>query len=52
MCKKPPEQCRAKIKCKCCKEKLVIDQETGKLGLNEVDNQFEQQLFIINVKGE
>ena len=43
---------KAKVKCKCCKEKLDKKQESGKLGLNEVDNQFEQQLFIIDVKGD
>lgn len=77
MCKKSPEQCNAKVKCKCCikrqemsklrdayleaKEKgevkpykIVVDseQETGKLGLNEVDNQFEQQHYVIEIKGE
>ena len=67
MCKKVPEQCKAKVKCKCCKEKLdsnlqlqgiskkfLIDkeQETGKLNLNEVDNNFEQQHYIIDLKGE
>ena len=67
MCKKSPEQCKAKVKCKCCKEKLdsncklqviskkfivAIEQETGKLSLNEVDNQFEQQHYVIEVKGE
>ena len=52
MCKKSPEQCKAKVKCKCCKEKFAIEQETGKLNLNEVDNQFEQQHFVIEIKGE
>ncbi|QDB73972.1 hypothetical protein [Aeromonas phage 4L372D] len=77
MCKKSPEQCNAKVKCKCCikrqvmsklrdayleaKEngevksyKIIVDseQETGKLGLNEVDNQFEQQHYVIEIKGE
>ena len=52
MCKKSPEQCKAKVKCKCCKEKLAINQETGKLILNEVDSQFEQQHFVIEIKGE
>lgn len=34
--------------------KFVIDseQENGKLELNEVDNQFEQQSFIIDIKGD
>lgn len=27
------------------------EQETGKLNLNEVDNQFEQQHFVIEIKG-
>ena len=52
MCKKSQEQCKAKTKCKCCIRHLDKKQESGKLGLNEVDNQFEQQLFIINVKGD
>ena len=52
MCRKLPDQCKAKLKCKCCKEKLTIEQETGKLNLNEVDNQFEQQHFVIEIKGE
>lgn len=49
MCRKSPEQCKAKVKCKCCKEKLDKEQESGKLCLNDVDDLFEQQLFIINV---
>lgn len=77
MCKKSPEQCNAKVKCKCCikqqemsklreayieaKEngevksyKIIVDseQENGKLELNEVDIQFEQQHYVIEVKGE
>lgn len=77
MCKKDPDQCKAKIKCSACikrqemsklhdayleaKEKgevksykIVVDseQEAGKLGLNEVDNQFEQQHYVIEIKGE
>ncbi|WAW11389.1 hypothetical protein vBAcePPAc_0012 [Aeromonas phage vB_AceP_PAc] len=34
--------------------KIVVDseQETSKLGLNEVDNQFEQQHYVIEIKGE
>ena len=34
--------------------KIVVDseQETGKLGLNEVDNQFEKQHYVIEIKGE
>lgn len=34
--------------------KFVIDseQENGKLNLNEVDNQFERQHYVIEVKGE
>lgn len=52
MCKKLPEQCKAKVKCRCCKEKLAIEQEGGKLNLNEVDNNFEQQHYIIEIKGE
>ena len=54
MCRKLPDQCKAKVKCKCCKEGLAIKQEDGKLGLslNEVDNQFEQRHFVIEIKGE
>lgn len=52
MCKKLPEQCKAKVKCKCCKEKLAFDQENDKLNLSEVDNQFEQQHYVIDIKGE
>lgn len=77
MCKKSPEQCKAKVKCKCCikrqemsklrdayleaKEngevksyKIVVDseQETSKLNLTELDSQFEQQSFIIDIKGD
>lgn len=50
MCKKSPEQCKAKVKCKCCKEDLAIEQETGKLNLNAVDSSFEQQSSIIEIK--
>ena len=34
--------------------KILIDseQEDGKLSLNEVDNQFEQQHYVIEIKGE
>ena len=52
MCKKSQEHCMVKVKCKCCKEKLAIEQETGKLNLNEVDNNFEHQHYIIEIKGE
>lgn len=92
MCKKPPEQCRAKVKCKCCikqqemtklrdayleakengevksykitldsnnmlqgiSKKFLIDsnREDDTLSLNEVDRKFEQQYFVIEVKGE
>lgn len=33
--------------------KIVVDseQETGKLSLNEVDTQFEQQHFVIEIEG-
>ena len=50
MCKKSPEQCKAKVKCKCCKEKLAIEQETGKLNLNAVDSSVEHQSSIIEIK--
>ena len=52
MCKKSPEQCKAKVKCKCCKEKLDKKQESSKQSLNEVDNNFEQQHYIIEIEGE
>ena len=52
MCRKLPEQCKAKVKCKCCKEKLAIEQEDGKLDINQVDVNFEQQHYIIEIKGE
>lgn len=52
MCKKLPEQCKAKIKCQCCKEKLEIEQKGAKLSLNDVDSMFEQQQYMIEVKGE
>ena len=52
MCKKSPEQCKAKVKCKCCVKPIDKEQEDGKLNLNEVDNNFEQQHCIIEIKGE
>ena len=52
MCKKSPEQCKAKVKCKCCVKPIDKKQESSKLGLNEVDNQFEQQHYIIEIKGK
>lgn len=54
MCRKNPNDCRAKIKCKCCKEKLEIEQkdDTLNLNLNEVDSMFEQQHYIIETRGE
>lgn len=76
MCKKDPNQCKAKPKCSACikrqeiskirnayleaKEKgevksykILIDseKENDKLSLNEVDNQFEQQHFVIEIEG-
>lgn len=51
MCRKDPNECKAKTKCKRCKEKLAIDQENDKLNLSEVDNQFEQQHYVIDIKG-
>lgn len=75
VCKKDPNQCKAKTKCTACikrqemskirdaylesKEKgevksykIVVDseQENGKLRLNEVDSQFEQQHYVIEIK--
>ena len=53
MCRKSPEPCQAKTKCKCCVKMVDSEQETGKLNLNEVDNNFEQQQhYIIEIKGE
>ena len=67
MCKKDTNQCKAKVKCRCCKEKfdsnlqlqgiskkfiVAIDQENDKLNLSEVDNQFDQQHYVIDIKGE
>ncbi|ULG01404.1 hypothetical protein phiA019_0057 [Aeromonas phage phiA019] len=77
MCKKSPEQCKAKVKCKCCikrqemsklreayleaKEngevksyKITLDsnREDDTLTLNEVDSKFEQQSFIIDIRGD
>lgn len=51
MCRKSPEQCKAKVKCKCCKSTIDKDKEHGILTLNEVDNQFEQQHYVIEIKG-
>ena len=50
MCRKDPSECKAKIKCRCCVKPIDKKQESGKLSLNEVDNQFEQQLFILILK--
>ena len=50
MCRKLPDQCKAKVKCRCCKEGLAIKQETGKQNLNAVDSSFEQQSSIIEIK--
>lgn len=68
MCKKSPDNCKAKIKCqrcsyavkqsfiplvdKSCEEKLVIEQEDDKLNLTELDSQFEHQYYVIDVKGD
>lgn len=52
MCRKNPKDCKAKVKCKCCKEKLAIEQKDDTLNLNEVDTQFEQQHYIIETRGE
>ena len=77
MCKKDPNQCKAKIKYSACikrqemskirdayleaKEngeiksyKITLDsnREDDTLSLNEVDRKFEQQYFVIEVKGE
>lgn len=58
MCKKDPESCKAKVKCIRCKEMInsnfIVDndKQNGKLDLNEVDNRVEEQMYIINVKGD
>ena len=52
MCKKLPEQCKAKVKCKCCTKPLDKEKEGSKLNLTELDSQFEQQSFIIDIKGD
>ena len=76
MCRKDPNECKAKTKCSACikrqemskirnayleaKEngevksyKIVVDieQEDDKLNLNEVDNLFEKQHFVIEIEG-
>ena len=52
MCKKSQEQCKAKTKCKCCTKPIDNELENDKLNLSEVDNQFEQQHYVIDIKGE
>lgn len=52
MCRKNPKDCKAKIRCECCKEKLAIEQKDDKLSLDEVDTMFEQQHHVIKIKGE
>lgn len=52
VCRKPPEHCKAKVKCKCCKITLDKDKEHDKVTLDEVDNQFDQQHCIIEIKGD
>ena len=76
MCRKDPNECKAKTKCSACikrqemskirnayleaKEngevksyKIVVDieQEDDKLNLNEVDNLFEKQHYVIEIEG-
>lgn len=51
MCRKLPDQCKAKVKCKCCVKPVDSEKENDKLSLNEVDNQFEQQHFVIEIEG-
>lgn len=76
MCRKDPNECKAKTKCSACikrqemskirnayleaKEngevksyKIIVDsnREDDTLSLNEVDNQFEQQHFVIEIEG-
>jgi hypothetical protein len=44
----------AKEKCEVKSYKIIVDsnREDDTLSLNKVDSKYEQQLFIINVKGE
>ena len=52
MCRKLPDQCKAKVKCKCYVKPVDKEQRDCKLRLNEVDNRFEQQHYVIEIKGE
>lgn len=50
MCRKLPDQCKAKVKCKCYVKPVDKEQRDGKLNLNAVDSSFEQQSSIIEIK--
>lgn len=52
MCRKNPKDCKAKVKCKCCIKQVDNSKEHDILTLTEVDNKFEQQHYVIEVKGE
>ena len=52
MCRKLPDQCKAKVKCKCYVKPVDKEQRDGKLNLNEVDNKLEQQQYLIEIEGE
>lgn len=52
MCKKSPKDYKAKIKCKVCKVLLDNSENDAKISLNEVDNSFQEQQYIVYVKGE
>lgn len=52
MYKKSQEQCKAKVKCKCCKVLIDNSENHDKISLNEVDSCFQEQQYIVYVKGE
>lgn len=52
MCKKLPEQCKAKVKCECCKVLIDNSENHDNISLNEIGSCFQEQQYIILVKGE
>lgn len=50
MCKKLPEQCKAKVKCECCKVLIDNSENHDKISLNEIGSCFQEQQYIILVK--
>lgn len=52
MCKKSPENCKAKVKCQICKVLLDNQENRDKISLNTVDALLEQQTYIIDIKGD